>query len=161
MSFELMEVLGIVLLIVGFVLIGIEISLPGFGIFGIGGIVSLIAGIVMTSDTVSEGIVKAIISVVITCVMFVVGVTVLGSKKMKAPIVLREDVKGEHGFLNSSDLEYLVGKEGVASTDLRPGGKGNFDGIDFDVLSEGMYIVKGQSIRISKIRDNKLMVVEK
>ena len=32
---------------------------------------------------------------------------------------------------------------------------------DFDVLSEGMYVVKGKSIRISKIRDNRLIVVEK
>ena len=157
---ELLDVIGIVLLIAGFVLVGIEMAMPGFGLPGISGIIALIAGIVLTAETVSGGIVMAIIVIVILGIMLAVVMTILGSKKINPPIVLRNDVKGEHGFLNSSDLEYLVGKEGTAVTDLRPAGKGSFDGVEFDVLSEGKYIIKGQKIRISKVKDNKLMVVE-
>ena len=131
------EIIGIVLLIAGFVLIGVELSMPGFGIPGISGIISIIVGIVMTADNVSDGIVMAIVCIIIVCIMLAVAMTLFSSKRMKGPMVLKEDVKGEHGFLNASDLEYLVGKEGIASTDLRPAGKGNFDGIDFDILSEG------------------------
>jgi membrane-bound ClpP family serine protease len=58
-------------------------------------------------------------------------------------------------------LEYLVGKEGIATTDLRPAGKGCFEGIEFDILSGGSYIKKGQNIAINKVKDNKLVVVEK
>ena len=57
-------------------------------------------------------------------------------------------------------MEYLIGKTGVAATDLRPGGKGSFDGIYFDVLSEGMYVKKGQGIKITRIKDNKIIVME-
>jgi len=155
------EIIGIVLLIVGFVLAGIEMAVPGFGLPGISGIISLVLGIIFTADTVSEGIIMAIIVIVILGVMLAVAMALLGSKKMKSPMVLREDVKGEQGFLESSDLEYLVGKEGVAATDLRPAGKGNFDGIEFDILSGGSYIKKGQRIIISKVKDNKLIVIEK
>ena len=155
------EIVGIVLLIAGFVLVGIEMAVPGFGLPGISGIVSLVFGIIFTADTVSEGIIMAIIVIVILGVMLAVAMTILGSKKVKSPMVLREDVKGEQGFLESSDLEYLVGKEGVAATDLRPAGKGNFDGIEFDILSGGSFIKKGQSIIISKVKDNKLIVIEK
>ncbi|MBO5178561.1 MAG: serine protease [Lachnospiraceae bacterium] len=155
------EIIGIVLLIVGFVLAGIEMAVPGFGLPGISGIISLVLGIIFTADTVSEGIIMAIIVIVILGIMLAVAMALLGSKKMKSPMVLREDVKGEQGFLESSDLEYLVGKEGVAATDLRPAGKGNFDGIEFDILSGGSYIKKGQSIKISKVKDNKLIVIEK
>ena len=155
------EIIGIVLLIAGFVLVGIEMAVPGFGLPGISGIISLVLGIIFTADTVSEGIIMAIIVIVILGIMLAVAMTILGSKKMKSPMVLREDVKGEQGFLESSDLEYLVGKEGVASTDLRPAGKGSFDGIEFDILSGGSYIKKGQKIVISRVRDNKLSVVEK
>lgn len=155
------EIIGIVLLIAGFVLVGIEMAVPGFGLPGISGIISLVLGIIFTADTVSEGIIMAIIVIVILGIMLAVAMTILGSKKMKSPMVLREDVKGEQGFLESSDLEYLVGKEGVASTDLRPAGKGSFDGIEFDILSGGSYIKKGQKIVISRVRDNKLIVVEK
>ena len=155
------EIIGIVLLIVGFVLAGIEMAVPGFGLPGISGIISLVLGIIFTADTVSEGIIMAIIVIVILGIMLAVAMTILGSKKVKSPMVLREDVKGEQGFLESSDLEYLVGKEGVATTDLRPAGKGNFEGIEFDILSGGSYIKKGQSIKISKVKDNKLIVIEK
>ena len=155
------EIIGIVLLIAGFVLAGIEMAVPGFGLPGISGIISLVLGIIFTADTVSEGIIMAIIVIVILGIMLAVAMTILGSKKVKSPMVLREDVKGERGFLESSDLEYLVGKEGVAATDLRPAGKGNFEGIEFDILSGGSYIKKGQSIKISKVKDNKLIVIEK
>ncbi len=155
------EIIGIVLLIAGFVLAGIEMAVPGFGLPGISGIISLVLGIIFTADTVSEGIIMAIIVIVILGIMLAVAMTILGSKKVKSPMVLREDVKGEQGFLESSDLEYLVGKEGIAATDLRPAGKGNFDGIEFDILSGGSYIKKGQSIKISKVKDNKLIVIEK
>ena len=155
------EIIGIVLLITGFVLVGIEMAVPGFGLPGISGIVSLVLGIIFTADTVSEGIIMAIIVIVILGIMLAVAMTILGSKKMKSPMVLREDVKGEQGFLESSDLEYLVGKEGVAATDLRPAGKGKFDGIEFDILSGGSYINKGSKIRICKIKDNKLIVAQK
>lgn len=155
------EILGIVLLIAGFVLVGIEMAMPGFGLPGISGIISLVLGIIFTADSVSSGIIMAIIVIVILGIMLAIAMTLLGSKKMKSPMVLREDVKGEQGFLESSDLEYLVGKEGIASTDLRPAGKGMFDGIEFDILSGGSYINKGKSIRISKVKDNKLIVDEK
>uniref|UniRef100_UPI0040577BA0 NfeD family protein n=1 Tax=Acetatifactor sp. TaxID=1872090 RepID=UPI0040577BA0 len=155
-----LEIVGIVLLIVGLVLVGVEMTIPGFGLPGISGIICIIAGIVMTAKTVSDGIVMVIIIIVILGVMLAVIMTMLGAQKTRAPIVLRDNVKGEHGFLNSSDLEYLVGREGITVTDLRPAGKGNFDGVDFDILSESRYILKGQKIRISKVRDNKLIVTE-
>lgn len=157
---NVLEIIGIILLIAGFVLVGIEMAVPGFGLPGVSGIICFIAGILMTAKTVSTGIVMAIIIIVILGIMLAVTITVMGSKKMKPPFVLQEDVKGEQDFLSSSDLDYLVGKEGVAVTDLRPAGKGNFDGVDFDVLSEGKYILQGQKIKISKVRDNKLMVTK-
>jgi len=155
------DIIGVVLLLAGFVLVGIEMAVPGFGLPGISGIISLVLGIIFTADSVSSGIIMAIIVIVILGIMLAVAMTLLGSKRMKSPMVLREDVKGEQGFLESSDLEYLVGKEGIAATDLRPAGKGMFDGIEFDILSGGSYIDKGSKIRICKIKDNKLIVAQK
>ena len=137
------EIIGIILLLVGFILVRIEMTIPGFGLPGVSGIVCLVVGIILTAKNVSVGIVMAIVVIVILGIMLAVIMTILSSKKMKSPIVLREDVKGEQGFLNSSDLEYLIGREGNATTDLRPAGKGNFDGIEFDILSNGNFIKKG------------------
>lgn len=157
---SVLEWIGILVLIAGFILVGIEMVVPGFGLPGISGIICLVSGVLMTAKTLEAGIVMVIVIIVLLGIMLAVIMTLLGSKKIKAPIVLNDDVKGEHGFLNTNDLEYLVGKAGVAVTDLHPGGKGSFEGIDFDIISEGKYIKKGQSIKISRIKDNKLMVIE-
>ena len=151
-------ILGIGLLIAGFILVGIEMVVPGFGLPGISGIICLVLGIILTADSVSVGIIMAIIVIVILGIMLAVAMTILGSKKMKSPMVLREDVKGEQGFLESSDLEYLVGKEGTAVTDLKPGGKCRIEGIEFDVRSEGFFLEKGTKVKISCIHEKTILV---
>ena len=55
---------------------------------------------------------------------------------------------------------YLLGKKGVAETDLRPTGVGNFEGVNFDVISEGKYISKGTNLEIIKVNGSKLIVKE-
>ncbi len=155
---DIWMVIGIVLLIAGFVLVGTEMVLPGFGAPGISGAICLVLGIVLTADTIEEGLTLAVIVIIILAIMLTLILTLFHSRKIKSPIVLEEEMKVEHGYLSSSDLEYLVGKDGVASTDLRPAGKCNIDGIEFDVRSEGKFIKKDSKVRISKIHENTLIV---
>ena len=155
-----LEIVGIILLLLGFTFIGIEMFIPGFGFFGITGIISLIAGIVLVANDFRSGIIMAIIAIIVIVLMLFIAMTILKSNRMrKTPIVLDNEMKD--GFLSSSDLEYLVGKEGIAGTDLKPSGKGVFDGVTFDILSEGTYIESGEKIVITKVTGNKLMVTEK
>lgn len=151
---------GIILLIVGFVLVGIEMVVPGFGAPGISGIICLVAGIFMTSDTIETGILITVVVIVILGVLMTVILGFLSQKKFRFPIVLDEDVKAG-APITALDLDYLLNKEGTASTDLKPAGRGNFEGIELDVFSEGQYVKKGSRIVISKINKNRLMVKEK
>ena len=149
-------ILGIGLLIAGFILVGIEMVVPGFGLPGISGIVSLVAGILLTADNVEQGLTITVIVVVILAVMMTIVMVVL--KRVKSPIVLEEKLSNEQGFLNASDLEYLVGKEGTAVTDLKPGGKCRIEGIEFDVRSEGLFLEKGTKVKISRIHEKTILV---
>lgn len=158
---ELLEALGIILLISGFVLIGIEMVLPGFGAPGISGIVCLIMGIFLTADTLEEGITITVIVIVILGILMTIMMGLLSQRKFKSPIILDEEVTGADSHINHSDLEYLLHKEGVAVTDLRPAGKGDFEGIVFDIFSEGAYIEKGSPIIICKVNKNQLLVRRK
>lgn len=153
-------VIGILLLIAGFILVGTEMILPGFGVPGISGIICLVAGILLTADTIEEGLTITLVVIVLLAVMFTIILAMLHMKKIKPPIVLQEELKAEKGYLSSSDLEYLVGKEGVTVTDLRPAGKCNIDGVEFDVRSEGKYIARGSNVRISRIQGNTLIIKE-
>lgn len=155
---DILMVIGIVLLVAGFVFVGIEMVIPGFGAPGILGTISLVAGVIMTADTVEEGLTLTVIVIIILAVMLTVILSLFHSRKIKSPIVLEAEMKAEHGYLSSSDLDYLVGKEGVASTDLRPAGKCNIDGVEFDVRSEGKFIKKDSKLRITKVHENTLIV---
>lgn len=158
---ELLETLGIILLIAGFVLIGVEMVMPGFGAPGISGIVCLIVGIFMTADTLEEGITITVIVIVILGILMTIIMSLLTHRKFKSPIILDEAVSASDVHINSSDLDYLLHKEGIAVTDLRPAGKGDFEGIVLDVFSEGAYIEKGSLIIISKVNKNQLLVKKK
>ena len=147
---------GILLLIAGFILVGIEMVVPGFGFPGISGIVCLVAGILLTAKDVEQGLTITVIVVVILAVMLTVVMIVL--KRVRSPIVLEEKLQQEQGFLNASDLEYLVGKEGITTTDLKPSGKCRIDGIEFDVRSEGNFLKKGTKVKISRIHEKVIMV---
>lgn len=153
-----MELIGILLLVLGFVLIGIEMVMPGFGAPGISGIISLVVAVLIIADTVEQGLMMTVVIIVLAAVMLTIIMGLFSSRKVKAPIVLEEELNGEKALLGSEDLEYLVGKEGIASTDLKPVGKGSFDGILLDIHSESGYVSKGAAVRISRIHENSIMV---
>ena len=155
---EILEIIGMILLIAGFVLVGIEMVLPGFGAPGISGIVCLLAGIFLTADTLEEGITITVIVIVVLGVLLTIILGLLHYRKLKSPIILDEEMKTTDAYINPSDLDYLLKKEGVAVTDLRPAGKGDFEGIVLDIFSEGPYIEKGSGIVISQVSKNRLLV---
>ena len=98
-----MMIFGIALLVAGFLLIAVEMLVPGFGLPGISGIICLVAGIIMTADTVEQGLTITVVVIVLLAVMMTVIMTVL--KRVKPPIVLQDEMNAESGYLNTSDLE--------------------------------------------------------
>ena len=48
-------------------------------------------------------------------------------RKFKSPIILDTEVRSESAYLGEADLKYLLDKEGITTTDLRPAGRGDFD----------------------------------
>ena len=157
---EPIQILGIIVLAVGIILIGVEFYLPGFGYPGIIGIICSLAGIFLTGQNASERLIVGIITIVIIAVMLVISIMIFNSKKVKSPIKLDTDLQGKNLFLEEKDMEYLIGKKGCALSDLKPAGKGDFDGIRLDILSSGYYIKKGKALIITGIKDNRIIVEE-
>ena len=86
-------IIGIILLIAGFILVGIEMVVPGFGAPGIAGIICLIAGVVLTADSVETGIFITVVVIVILGILMTIIMGFLSQKKFKSPIILDEDLK--------------------------------------------------------------------
>lgn len=152
-------VLGIVVLVLGIILIGIEFYMPGFGFPGIFGIIFTAGGIYLTGRNTSERIIVGVITIVVIAVMLVISIIAFNSKKVKSPIKLDTDLSGKDLFIDGKDMEYLIGKKGIALTDLKPSGKGEFSGVVLDVIS-GQYVSKGASLEIKEIKNNKIIVRE-
>ena len=159
-AMDLYSVIAVVLFIAGFALLAVEVAVPGFGVPGISGIICLVVGIFVASDSFQEGVIITLIILALLGIMCVVLLRLMSSGKIKSPIVLKEEQTRTEGYLSSNDLQYLLGRKGTATTDLRPSDIGEFDGVSFDVLSEGTYIIKGTPLIISKVQGSKLIVKE-
>ena len=154
------QILGVIVLIIGILLIGVEFYIPGFGFPGITGIIFTAAGIFLTGTNVQERVLVGVIVIVIIAVMRVISIVIFSSKKIKSPIKLDEDLQGKNLFIDEKDMEYLIGKKGIAITDLRPAGKGELDSVKFDVLSANYYIKKDSALVITEVKNNRIIVEE-
>lgn len=153
-----LTLLSIILLIIGFVLIAIELMLPGFSLPGILGSICLIASVLLTARTFGEALIMIIGILTVLGIMLVVILSLFAKGKISNHLVLKDEQKKEQGYISTSDLEYLLGKEGTAITDLKPTGIGDFSGVNFEVVSEGQYVRKGTKIVIYKVTGSKLII---
>ena len=86
-----LSVLAAILLIAGFVLLAVEISIPGFGVPGISGILCLIGGIVLVADSFLEGLIITLIVLALLGVICLIVLRLVAKGKLKTPIILQEE----------------------------------------------------------------------
>lgn len=151
-------ILGIFLLIFGFLFIAVEVIMPGFGGPGIAGALCLVVGVILMVDTVQEGIIAVCVIFVLISVLVAVLMVLVTKGKIKTKIILDDSLEKDNGYISSRDLQYLVNKKGVTTTGLRPAGKVSVEGIEFDAISEGRFIDKGVNIVVTKTSNSSLVV---
>jgi membrane-bound serine protease (ClpP class) len=148
--------------------------IPGFGITGISGIVLVFAGIFLAlvkrplpGLPIPEHDIwnalyiigsSLVVGTTLTAVLFRY---VLPRTEFMSGIILKHDEKSATGYVSSgADLCHLVGTDGTAGSQLRPAGKGIFNDMLLDVVTEGGLIEKGARIRILKIEGSRIVVKE-
>ncbi len=152
----------IIALFAGLALIGVEIFvLPGFGVAGIVGIsltvVSLIL-IMINNDAFDFQFVPAndlLYAVAATfggmlggIILLFAGGARLSSSGFFKRIALTDTQQRDQGFTVSASKESLKGKQGIAHTVLRPGGKVVIDGQLYDAFTRGEFLEKGDIIEV-------------
>lgn len=151
----------LVCLIVGLALLVLEAFMPGFGLPGIAGIVLHIIAVVLT--WFSHGPVAALCMTValLSVIAIAISVSLHSAAKgrlSKSRIVLNETESREAGYRASEDMQVFLGKEGVATTVLRPTGMAEFDGVRLNVVSEGEYIQAGTKVQIVRVEGSRILV---
>lgn len=146
-------------LLVGVVLVIIEMFTPGFAAPGITGIILIITGVVLTSNTLLEGLIWMLVIMAILTIALVIALrSATKGALSRTPLVLKNMASREEGYLSVDDMEFFVGKTGTSLTSLRPAGTADFDGVRLDVVTEGNYIEKGASVKILKVEGRRIVV---
>ncbi len=155
------SVLSLIFFALGIALLIIEMYMPGFGVFGILGFISLVACIFVTVDTFAQGLIMTAALFVIIIIILAVFASLASKGHLPKGITLKEATSAELGFSGTEDMKYLIGKVGVAITNLRPVGDADFDGVRLDVVSRGEYINKGSAVEVIEVEGNRIVVREK
>lgn len=161
---EILEIISLnwaagVCLLLGLVFVTIELFTPGFGVPGVTGLVLLFAGIIVASDSVLEGLLLTIITVLLLCVLFMIAVrSASGGALAKSPLVLKESTARQDGFTSGEDMTFFLNKEGEVTAMLRPVGTADFDGVKLEVLSDSGIVEAGNRVRVIKVEGRKIIV---
>ena len=170
--------LEIMLFIVGVIFVLMEIFvIPGFGIFGVGGIIMVVVSIVLASQTFIIPTTAAELNrlpyslgmVLAAGMGFVVSMIALRKVLPNTPYFRRMMLeppksRAETGLETEKDPDavvdwsHLLGNEGEAITPLVPSGKARIDGEVYDVITEGRLVEKGQVIVVVEAVANRIVV---
>ncbi|MEZ4887706.1 MAG: NfeD family protein [Chitinophagales bacterium] len=163
----------ILLFVIGVILLAVEIFvLPGMGIAGISGIILIFAGLSLSlvqndyfdfTFTTSDDITNAFTRVLFSIIGSVILAVLLGGKFVKSKafdrLVLAETQESSKGFtIKANEYEALIGKEGVALTDLKISGKIEVEDERYDAITTGDFIEAGTKVVVKKYQGNYLVV---
>jgi len=157
----------LLIIIVGVALLLIEmILIPGFGVAGISGIGIILWGLYelllpdvpvgheiqsMALTGLTIGIIGGIIGLVL---LFRLMTKTTFWQKLSSPSIQSP----EAGYSSSIGLEEMIGKEGIADTDLRPSGWIIIGDERIFVVTEGSFIEKDDKVKILSVDGNRVVV---
>lgn len=154
--------LGVILalLVAGFLLVILEIFLPG-GVVGTVGVVLLIIGSLLCFRDYGTGVgVMVLVGCLVGATLIIyLGYKMIRRSRVSKNIFLETAESTEAGFTASDeDLKGLLGAVGVAESDLRPAGIADFSDHRVSVVTDGEYIHAGERIRVTEVESNRVVV---
>ena len=152
-----LQTLFYVFILAGILLICVEIFVPGAVLGALGGL-SLVAALIMAFF-----IFKAQVAILIAIGMILLlGVAIVLWIKLfpKSGVGKAMTLANDGRDFKSADvgLSRFVGKEGEATSDLRPAGFAVIEGHRTDVLTEGEMIPRGARIRVTRVEGSRFFV---
>ena len=168
--------LEVILFLIGIGCLALEIFvIPGFGIFGLGGGVLIIASVVLACQTFIfprntyqfEQLQNSLLILSGASIGIIIAAVFINRWLPKIPLVggimlpppsEEEKAKIEH---NESlvDYQWLLGAEGVTTTRLVPSGKARFEGNQIvDVIADGQMLPAGTPIVVTEVHGSRVLV---
>jgi membrane-bound serine protease (ClpP class) len=166
------EWLELVAFSLGLICIAIEVFIvPGFGVFGIGGLALTVLGVILMSQTfvIPRNVYQ--VEILTRGVWVALGGAggmvggFIGIRMMLPHVPLLRGLvmeKPDHAVISESeklgDYGHLLGQTGAATTPLRPSGKARFGDQVIQVISDGTAISTGDQVRVMEVHATKVVV---
>lgn len=162
----------ILVFVIGVILLAVELFvIPGFGIFGVLGIVGILTGLILgmipnqnfNFDYVPAADLFGALLTVILAAIASVGLVFWLTPKVNEwgafkTISLATTLQRSDGYTSSFYADTLKGKTGIVHSRLRPSGKIEIDGDIYDAYSRGEFIDQGEEIIVISTEGTSLKV---
>ncbi len=158
----------VLIFILGVALLAVEVFItPGFGLMGAGGLLLIFISFIsamsehvpgdwrpvsFSPETFAEPILKVTLAFAGSILLVLAAGRFLPQTRLFHRLTLNDVVP------DAEEDETLLGLEGVAHSDLRPGGAAYFDGRKIDVVTYGDYIARQTPVRIVEVHGNRIVV---
>ncbi|MFN0198756.1 MAG: NfeD family protein [Planctomycetaceae bacterium] len=172
--------LEVVFFVLGLTMLGLEIFvIPGFGVFGVSGVLLLIISVIMASQTFGDfgpssdadrvtGFMGTMTSSLIAVVILA---SIMNHFMPRMPFFNRlfltppggdpdtfDGIRLDPGLVSTGPNAGLVGMQGRAMSILRPSGKAEIGGKFLDVVSQGDFIQAATPIVVVQVNENRIVV---
>lgn len=151
----------IICFIIGMGLLIVEAMMPGFGIAGCSGIVMEAVALVLTWQKHGGLATLGMLLIVLALLAIAISTSLHSLRKGKlsrSSLVNSHTESADAGYRSAEDMQVFLGKEGEATTALRPTGMAEFDSVRLNVVSEGDFISAGTPIRIVQVEGARVVV---
>ncbi len=169
----------VIAIVVGLLLLAIEaFVLPGFGIFGALGLVSLFAGILwsfipagssLSNPATQQDLLSALVTLLLSGFTAGIVIWIISKNVQRIPVFDRLILSGASGVASepratsifsamNTDDAIQVGNTGKATTDLRPAGQADINDTLIDVVAEFGYIEADTPVRVTAVESFRIVV---
>jgi Membrane-bound serine protease (ClpP class) len=148
----------IALFLAGILCIVIEILTPGAGLFAGIGIAAMFYSLILALGGDIGALYMLLLSVLLSGLVFAILIKRLPSSRMWKKIVLSDMTSNRQGYVTAADKRMLIGCTGMVLTELRPAGTALLGETPVDVVSEGMFIKKGETVRVIAVNGSRVVV---
>jgi membrane-bound serine protease (ClpP class) len=151
-----MITLIVVLLVGGIILLVMENFIPGF-VLGTLGLVSIVSGILLTYFEFGFTFGTLILGVVFAVAVGIFVISIRNFQRMAAGKTLTNatNIGLDSSYALNQDL---LGRSGIALTQLRPAGSATINGKKVDVVTQGDLIAANEPVEVIKVEGMRVVV---
>ncbi|MNV75137.1 hypothetical protein D3C71_1684050 [compost metagenome] len=148
------------LFIVGLVMMVLELFVPSFGILGVLGSISLVAGVVRAAYSFTHALFSLGIAFGAAVVVIILVAMAFKERGIWNRFILSDSLSKDQGFVPVREKLELVGMTGVSLTPLRPSGTAMIGNERVDVVTEGGFIAINRPISVVMVEGSRIVVKE-